>query len=243
MSDKSKLEDIDKDKSNMGEKKAVMQEGSSERNDVREDLSSDQSQGSDLMNEVLSAINADNSANNEEVQDGRANFRAELGDQAFAQELLQKEQEIEKLHTELAASQDKYLRMLADFENFKKRSVKERSDLLKYQGEQLVQDLVRVIDDLELAVSFSAASSSDLDPHKILEGLSMINKNFIDTLAKWGIRAESALGQQFDPQKHMAISKIAAGDSAPGTVVSELKKLYFYKDKILRVAEVVVASE
>jgi molecular chaperone GrpE len=245
MSDKSKQDDLDKDKSNMGDKEAAMQDGSTENGENQDNEAqseADLSQGSDLMSEVLNSIKSEAGVFESGEESGLSDADSE---EPLMQELALKRQEIEGLKREMAGSQDKYLRALADFENFKKRSLKERADLLKYQGEQLVQDLVRVIDDLELALSFSgsAEAAADSESAKFVEGIKMINKNFVDTLAKWGIRAESAVGEQFDPQKHMAISKVSVPDASPGTVVSELKKVYFYKDKILRVAEVVVAAE
>lgn len=151
--------------------------------------------------------------------------------------------EIEKLKVEIAQAQDKYLRSLADFENFKKRAQKERSELLKYQGEQLIIDLLGVIDDLELAIQFKDGEFKDSDPENFRKGVELIYKRFCDILRKWDIRSDSSLGKAFDPVKNLAISRIVSADSDPGTVVSELKKAFFYKDKIIRVGEVVVATE
>lgn len=156
--------------------------------------------------------------------------------------------EMENLNKELVATQDKYLRSLADFENFKKRAQKERSDLLKYQGEQIVIDLIRVVDDLDLAIQFNEVKPSNeesvsVQPDKFREGVELIYKSFCEILKKWDIRPESAIGKTFDPVKHLAISRVYIEGTAPGTVISELKKVFFYKDKLIRVGEVVVASE
>lgn len=148
------------------------------------------------------------------------------------------DQQIAKLQEEVQQIQDRYLRALADLENFKKRSLKERSEMLKYQGEQLVGDLLTVADNLELAIQYK-----DADPNQLKSGLEMIYKSLCDVFSKWDIRAETAVGKSFDPTKHSAISKVPAHDVDPGQVVSELKKVYFYKDKMLRVGEVVVAVE
>jgi molecular chaperone GrpE len=142
------------------------------------------------------------------------------------------------LARELAEAKDRYLRLMADFENFKKRALKEQSELLKYQGERLVIDILEVVDNLELAL---AHSSAEYD--KLKAGLDMVYKMFIERLAKWEIRGESSVGGEFDPHRHAAISRVPGGASKPGTIVGELKKPYFYKDKLIRVGEVVVASE
>jgi molecular chaperone GrpE len=132
---------------------------------------------------------------------------------------------------------DKYLRALADAENIRKRAIKERSELIKYQGEQIVTDLLSVVDDFELAI---ANSGTELDKFK--QGVEMIHKRFLDVLGKWDVRGESAIGQQFDPNRHEALSKIAVADAASGSVVNELKKTFFYKDKLIRPGQVVVAE-
>jgi len=143
--------------------------------------------------------------------------------------------ELEVLKKELAETKDRYVRLMADFENFKKRALKEQSELLKYQGERLVVDLLEVLDNLELALSYSSA-----DADKLKAGLEMTHKLFVEKLGRWEIRGEAGMGHAFDPQKHQAISRVTSGDAKPGTIVGELKRAYFYKDKLIRVGEVVV---
>lgn len=133
--------------------------------------------------------------------------------------------------------QDKYLRALADAENIRKRAIKERSELIKYQGEQIVTDLLTVVDDFELALS-----NSGTDLEKFKQGVEMIHKRFVDVLGKWDVRGESAIGKQFDPNRHEALSKISVPDAESGSVVNELKKAFFYKDKLIRPGQVVVAE-
>lgn len=131
---------------------------------------------------------------------------------------------------------DKYIRSLADFENFKKRSIKERSEMLKYQGERVFVDILEVVDNLELAIQYSEA-----DAGKLRDGIKMIYKILVDILGRWEVRSESGIGKDFDPSKHAAISKVVLADAKPGTITNELKKTYFFKDKLLRPGEVVVA--
>jgi len=147
------------------------------------------------------------------------------------------EKELENVRKELAVSQDKYLRALADFENYKKRTIKERSELLKYQGENILADMICVVDDFERALEHVEA-----DQEQFKSGVELIYKNFVNVFEKWGVKGESAVGQVFDPTKHNALSKVAVDDAQPGTVVGELKKAYFYKDRLLRAADVVVAE-
>ena len=122
----------------------------------------------------------------------------------------------QELEQQVAENRDRYVRLFADFENFKKRALKEQSELLKYQGERIVVDLLEVIDNLELALSHSSA-----DGNALRTGLEMVLKQFVDKLARWDIRGESAIGTQFDPQKHSAISRVPGTDA--GVFVGELK--------------------
>jgi molecular chaperone GrpE len=126
---------------------------------------------------------------------------------------------------------------MADADNIRKRAVKDRSELLKYQGEQIISDLLTVVDDFELAL---ANSGTELD--KFRQGVEMIHKRFLDVLGKWDVRGESAIGKLFDPTRHEALSKIASADFESGKVVNELKKAFFYKDKLIRPGQVVVAE-
>lgn len=145
--------------------------------------------------------------------------------------------EIARLKAEIEEYKDRHLRTLAEFENFKKRTTKERSDLLKYQGREILSDLLGVLDNLELAL---ANSGSDFE--KLRAGLEMIHRQFVSSLERWGVRGESGMGKQFDPNLYAAISRVTDPSAAAGTIVGELKKLYFYKDVVLRVGEVVVAE-
>ena len=141
----------------------------------------------------------------------------------------------QSLEAELAEAKDRYLRIAADFENFKRRALKEQSELLKYQGEKIVVDMLEVLDNLELALSHSSASQDSLKT-----GLEMVHKLFVEKLGKWQIRGDSSVGTQFDPQKHAAISRVPGAES--GVIVGELKKPYYYKDKLIRCGEVIVAT-
>lgn len=137
---------------------------------------------------------------------------------------------------ELAELKDKYLRLLADFENHKKRTLKERSEMLKYQGERVFIDLLEVVDNFDRAMAFI-----DSDPEQVKVGVKLIHKALHDLLTKWEVRGETAIGTLFDPYRHNAISKVPSDTVPAGQVVDEVKKCFVYKDKILRTGEVVVA--
>ena len=149
----------------------------------------------------------------------------------------QKSEDTSKLTAELAEMKDKYLRSLAEFENFRKRALKERSELLKYQGEPILIDLLEVLDGFERALEHAEG-----DPAKLMEGIKLIHKLFVDTLGKWDVRADSGLGKEFDPARHRALGKAKVEGAKANTIIGELKKAYLYKDKLLRVGEVMVAE-
>ncbi len=148
------------------------------------------------------------------------------------------EAELGQVKEESRKNREDYLRALADLENYKKRAMRDRSDLLKYQGEQVLFDIISVADDFE-----RAAEHLDAEPAQLKAGIQMIQKRLLDILSKWEVVGVSRLGETFDPAMFHAISKVAGTTAAPGTIVSELKKAYTYKDKLLRVGEAVVAAE
>lgn len=183
-----------------------------------------------------SARDADFSVLDDE-QHPSASEAVSMADEGQAADDGQLSHEIEQLKTALTDEQDKHLRLLAEFDNFRKRALKERSDLLKYQGERIFVDVLDIVDNLELALQHAEA-----DPAKLKSGVELIYKMFTDMLAKWEVRPEPGIGKAFDPNRHNAISRAETRDADPGTIISELKKAYFYKDKLLRLGEVVVAN-
>ncbi|MCB0325218.1 MAG: nucleotide exchange factor GrpE [Bdellovibrionales bacterium] len=149
------------------------------------------------------------------------------------------EQLVLKHREEAQENYDKYLRAVAELENFKKRVAKERADLIRYAGENLARDLLDVVDDLERA-SAQAGSASAED---IAQGIELILKRLHELLGRHSIVGEDAIGQQFDPSKHEALATAPSTEHAPGTVMEQFRRPYFFKDKLLRPGQVVVASE
>jgi molecular chaperone GrpE len=150
---------------------------------------------------------------------------------------------VESWKKEAEEQKDRYIRSLAELENYKKRSLKDRADLLKYQGDRIFTEILPILDNLELALQHSDSEGSSSNSGALKSGMQLIHKLFVDTLAKWEVRAESGLGKDFDPNRHSALSKVPTADKKPGTIINEFRKAYFYKDKLLRPGEVVVASE
>ncbi len=151
------------------------------------------------------------------------------------------EDRVKILEKDLSDVKEKYLMALADLENFKKRSSKERADLLKYQGESILVDIIEVLDNLDRALEHG--TSENTTEESLESGLKLIHKQFVDVLSRWGVKSESSIGQIFDPEKHNALSRIVSKEAKANEIISEFKKLYYYKDKILRHAQVVVCCD
>lgn len=134
---------------------------------------------------------------------------------------------------------DRYVRLSADFENFRKRTQKEKSNLFKYGHENLIIDLLPVIDNFERAVEH-AKQAKDIEA--IQTGIQMIFNQLINNLEKHGVHSKQAQGQEFDPNQHEAISHVESNDVDPNHVIEEMQKAYFLHDKLLRPALVSVSK-
>lgn len=137
----------------------------------------------------------------------------------------------------LKDTHERLLRTAAEFENFKKRSQKEKEDASKFGTERLLKDFLPVMDNLERALDH--AEQHDLG--QVIEGVKLVQKLFENTLAKHGVVGFSAVGKPFDPALHEALMQ-QESDEPPGTVVSEMAKGYKLHDRLVRPAAVVVSK-
>ncbi len=134
---------------------------------------------------------------------------------------------------------DRLLRQAAELENYKKRSVRERDDAARYANEMLLKDLLPVVDNLERAVAHASGGGNG---KPLVEGVEMVLRSLLDTLAKHGVSQMIAVGQSFDPAKHEAIAQVESEDHEPNSVVEELHKGYLLRERLLRPALVSVAK-
>jgi len=134
---------------------------------------------------------------------------------------------------------DRLLRHAAELENYKKRSVRERDDAARYANEMLLKDLLPVVDNLERAVAHASGGGNG---KPLVEGVEMVLRSLLDTLAKHGVSQMIAVGQSFDPAKHEAIAQVESEDHEPNSVVEELHKGYLLRERLLRPALVSVAK-
>jgi len=137
---------------------------------------------------------------------------------------------------------EKLLRVAAEFENFKKRMIREKQELARYSNEKLISDMLSALDDLDRVLDHISPDSSN-DVKKIAEGVELVKKSLLSTLKKYNLNEIEALKQKFDPSIHEAIAIVESGASKPGTVISVHRKGYRLHDRLLRPAMVTVAKE
>ena len=145
---------------------------------------------------------------------------------------------------EIADLRDKMLRAAAENENFKKRVERERLASLKYAGEHIFREILPVVDNLERAIEQGVIEGSDAETNlaALLEGVKLTLKSLLTTLEKFEVKVSKSVGEPFDP-KHQEALTMAPSEKVPvNHVVSEFEKGYYYKDRLLRAAKVVVSS-
>ncbi|MCL2449661.1 MAG: nucleotide exchange factor GrpE [Polyangiaceae bacterium] len=139
---------------------------------------------------------------------------------------------------EAARLKDAWLRAVADFDNFRKRSRRELEDARRSGREDVVRALLPVFDNLERALQ-SAQRSTDVK--SMADGLSMVQRQFIEALGREGIARVATVGSPFDPTVHEAIQQVETDEHLPGTIIAEVQPGYTQGDRLLRAAMVVVA--
>jgi molecular chaperone GrpE len=140
---------------------------------------------------------------------------------------------------EVARVRDQLLRTAADYDNFRKRTKRELEDAQKRGREDLLRELLPVFDNLERAVVHAGQAS---DAKAVADGVTMVLKQFGDTLGRVGIKRVATVGSAFDPTQHEAIQQIETEEHPAGTVVAEVQPGYVMGDKLVRAAMVVVAK-
>jgi len=148
--------------------------------------------------------------------------------------------ETEKLNAALAEQKDKYVRLLAEFDNYKRRTAKENSEIRQTAGKDIVTSLLDVLDDVDRAES-QLEKSDDLN--QIKEGIELVFNKFRKTLTAKGLQEMESIHTEFDPEKHEAITQIPAPtEELQGKVLDQVKKGYYLNDKLIRHAQVVVGQ-
>ena len=148
--------------------------------------------------------------------------------------------ELDQLKADLADQKDKYLRLMAEFENFKRRTAKERVDLIQTAGKDVIVSLLDVMDDCDRAEK-QLNESDDIAVQK--EGIQLVFNKLRSTMQSKGVKVMESIHQDFDVEKHEAITEIPAPtEDLKGKVIDDVTKGYYLNDKIIRFAKVVVGK-
>jgi len=150
------------------------------------------------------------------------------------------ENETEKMKKENAELNERLIRKVAEFENYKRRTENETVSLLRYSGEFIIKKLLPVIDDFERSIKF--INEPNHDQASIVSGLTLVYEKLMKTLNEQGIQKIDALNKPFDVDYHEAIMQQPASEVEPLTVINEIETGYVYKDKVIRHAKVIVSS-
>lgn len=149
------------------------------------------------------------------------------------------EEQVQSLLREKEEQEDRYLRLLADFENFKKRARKERADQIQFGNEGLLRDFLPIVDNLERVLGFDVEEGQWKG---FQEGIQLVLSEIHKTLANYGVQPIEARGQAFDPNLHEAMQRLETDEHPTDTVVDEFQKGYLYRGRLLRPSRVVVAK-
>lgn len=146
----------------------------------------------------------------------------------------------EKLKQENAALNDKYLRLFAEFDNYKRRTQKERIELLQTAGKDVIVSLLTILDDFDRA---NKAAETAVEVGPIKEGVQLVHNKLMSVLGQKGLKVMESINTPFDTDLHEAITKVPApSEELKGKVIDELEKGYTLNEKVIRFAKVVVGS-
>jgi len=148
--------------------------------------------------------------------------------------------ELESTKKQLDEEKDRYLRLNAEFENLRKRNLKEREEFVKYSNEKLIQELIDVFESLERGIE-NARRTENKD--KLIEGMELVYKQFKVVLEKNGLVPIKALGEKFDHSRHEAMMQTVTDDCEEDTILEEFAKGYMLNGKIIRYSKVRVSKK
>lgn len=185
--------------------------------------------------------NKDKSVNEEPLKDHENNGDVVDGHGDNATSTQEKEAPVVDLNDQLAQERDKYLRLYSEFENFRRRTTKDRLDWMQTASKDLIVSLLPVLDDMERALK--AMENLSETEKKAVEGFDLIHKKMAGIFQKTGLKAMESIGEIFDAEIHEAITQFPAPTpDMKGKVIDEVEKGYYLNDKVIRFAKVVVGS-
>ncbi len=148
--------------------------------------------------------------------------------------------ELERLTKELAEMKDKYLRIFAEFDNYRKRTIKEKQDIIKLASRDVLNAVLPAVDDFDRAIKVASENENEAD---IPEGVILIYNKLFKALEQQGIKEMETNGHDFDPEMHEALTKVPApNEDMKGKIIDTIEKGYYLNDKIIRYPKVVVGE-
>lgn len=215
-------------------------------------MSKQQAQSASDIQKSEDRLRQDDDPDTNDVRDGitsQMGGHDDAADIALAavDELADRATEIESLRQELESAQEQLLRNAAEFQNYRRRTEQEKSQLVGLGKTLVIQQFLDIVDDFQR--SLEAAEQVERDDSEfgpayraLKEGVDLVYRKFVDELAKLGVQPIEAVGRPFDENEHEAMMQQPDTDAAPGTVIEELQKGYRMGERILRHAKVIVAA-
>lgn len=177
--------------------------------------------------------------NEQELTQEQPDLQADLDEVMNERDEAQGSQDVDLLKAQIEELKDKYLRLMAEFDNFKRRTAKERMSLIETAGRDTMTALLPVLDDFARAKKAAEVPGS---AEVFSEGVSMVYHKLLNTLEQRGLKAMDSNGADFDPEQHEAITEIPAGEHMKGKVVDTVECGYMLGERIIRYAKVVVGQ-
>jgi len=201
--------------------------------EIKLENSEDRAQGQEIPEKQFNL-----EKNQKTPQENNANGE-ETSEETLSDPIKTMETRIEELEKEVEVNYDRFIRVTADFENYKKRIAREMSDLRKFANENILKDMLSAVDNLERAIE--SGSKQDSEKQTLLEGVEITLKDLFRMFEKYGVKDFKSEGQPFDPVFHQAMMQEQTNDYPDNTVLNELQKGYTIHERLLRPAMVVVA--
>ncbi len=150
---------------------------------------------------------------------------------------------IEEKDAKIEEQKNQMLRLMADFDNYKKRALADREEIICFSNEVLILELLPIIDSFERAMSHALSKKHSAEAEEMIKGFALIKKQLEDMLAKTGLKAIESTGKEFDPNLHEAVLAKEAEGIEDGMVLEEMQKGYKLKEKVIRPSMVIVSKK
>ncbi len=217
----------------------IRKKGGNMENPFKKSVNNAKDENSQQDNDINTAEKCDIKDNNETELENVATEPAEESPDKNESWDANDNKELEELKTKYEALNNQYIRLAADFDNFRKRQEQERENLLKYGAESTVKKLIEVMDNFDRGMK---AIETVEDCEKVKECYNLAYKNFNDVMTKIGVNVINAVDEVFDPNLHEAVMRTPTDEKPENTVIEELQKGYMLGDKVLRPTLVRVAT-